>query len=149
MADPKSRAYIYKVVATVLGEPAKVCEEAVPDDLMAQFLEARVTDGKRVDKLMFYAQDKGVICTPGDAEPLKGKCAFVVRLSQQAVSVPENDINFGTVKGSSTDVLQTLSKLMSEVRSVSVVEYVRLRQKDEAVRERRAGVARKAVRCRD
>jgi dynein heavy chain len=92
-------------------------EDSAPNDMVAQFLEAKVVDGKRVDNLLFYAQDGTVICTMGDGEPLKGKGAFVVRVTDdnKPVSVPDNDINFGTINGSSAETLLTLTKLMSEV----------------------------------
>jgi dynein heavy chain len=118
MADAKSKSYVTKVVSTMLGESAKLVDDSMADDLVAQFLEGKVVDGKRVDKLLFFAQGGTVICTSGDSEPLKGKGAFVVRVTDDGkpVSVPENDINFGTINGEdSTTTLQTLTKLMSEV----------------------------------
>ena len=118
MADAKSKSYVTKVVSTMLGESAKLVDDSMADDLVTQFLEGKVVDGKRVDKLLFFAQDGTVICTSGDSEPLKGKGAFVVRVTDDGkpVSVPENDINFGTINGEdSTTTLQTLTKLMSEV----------------------------------
>ena len=117
MADVKSRAYIFKVASTMLGESSRAVEDSAPDDLVAQFLEAKVVEGRKVDKLLFYAQDKTVICTTGDKEPLTGKCAYVVRVTDEGkpVTVPETDINFGTINGDSTATLQTLTQLMSNV----------------------------------
>lgn len=117
MADAKSRAYIFKVVSTMLGEPSRAVEDSAPDDLVAQFLDAKVVEGKKVDKLLFYAQDKTVICTTGDREPLTGKCAYVVRVTDEGkpVTAAETDINFGTINGDSTATLQTLTQLMSNV----------------------------------
>ena len=117
MADAKSRAYIFKVVSTMLGEPSRAVEDSAPDDLVAQFLDAKVVEGKKVDKLLFYAQDKTVICTTGDKEPLTGKCAYVVRVTDEGkpVTAAETDINFGTINGDSTATLQTLTQLMSNV----------------------------------
>ena len=117
MADAKSRAYIFKIVSTMLGESSKAVEDSALDELVAQFLEAKVVEGKKVDKLLFYAQDKTVICTTGDKEPLTGKCAYVVRVTDEGkpVTVAENDINFGTINGDSTETLQTLTQLMSNV----------------------------------
>ena len=117
MADAKSRAYIFKVVSTMLGESSRAVEDSAPDDLVAQFLDAKVVEGKKVDKLLFYAQDKTVICTTGDKEPLTGKCAYVVRVTDEGkpVTAAETDINFGTINGDSTATLQTLTQLMSNV----------------------------------
>ena len=117
MADGKSRAYIIKIASVMLGESAGAVEASAPDELVAQFLDATVVEGKKVDKLLFYAQNRTVICTTGDKEPLTGKCAYVVRVTDdgKAVAVPETDINFGTINGDSTETLQTLTQLMSNV----------------------------------
>ena len=119
MADAKSKAHIYKCVSTFINIPGKGVEDCVPGDVMEQFLSASVVDGKRVDKILWYAQDKGVICTTGDTEPLKGRCAYAIRLTGASpVANAENDVNIGTVgdgKGSGASTLQSLTKIMSEV----------------------------------
>ena len=117
MADSKNRAHIYKTISVLLSAGGKSVEDACPSELMAQFLDARVIDGKQINKLLFYLQDKGVTCTTGDSEPLKGKCAYAIRLTADSpVASAENDVNFGTLDGNhGSSPLQTLSRLMSEV----------------------------------
>ena len=117
MADAKNRAHIYKTISTLLAAGGRSVEEACPGDLMAHFLDARVIDGKQINKLLFYLQGGAVTCTTGDSEPLKGKCAFAIRLAADSpVASAENDVNFGTLNGNHGSLfLQTLSRLQSEI----------------------------------
>ena len=120
--DPRFK-YVVKNVAALLNTTPAMVDKGSNPVWVSEFLSAGSEGGEPRMALLFYLQPREgssepvVFMTPGDAEPLTGKCAYVLRVSDPMKELPsdvEMNLNFGTLPGLATP-MSTLKGLLVEM----------------------------------
>ena len=125
--DPRFK-YVAKTVAALLTTPATSVSASMVEKgssnltWISEFFGAEGVEPRMA--LLFFLQPQPgtsepvVFMTTGEAEPLTGKCAYAIRVSdpskELATNTVEMDVNFGTMPGTALP-MSTLKGMLSEL----------------------------------
>ena len=141
LADARFR-HVSKIIASQLGVSGAQVEKASNPTWVGEFLAAGADGAEPRMALMFFLQPREgsaepvLFMTSGDVEPLTGRCAYCVRLSDPMAQLPtndlENNLNFGTLSGGSPmPTLMTLvSKLYAPLIEQNAFSYTKKMSKE-------------------